>query len=702
MFLAGVTLGAYAPLWDNDFVNYDDPDYVTANYHVRRGLTWAGARWALTTDHAKNWHPLTWLSHMADVSAFGLEPVGHHAVNLVLHVLAGVGLFLVLDRATGALWPSAIAAALYLVHPLEVESVAWVAQRKSVLSTFLLVTTLAAYVRYAEKPCGRRYLALALSYSLALATKPMVVTMPILLMLFDSWPLRRRSGRLPWEKLPLAALALASAAVTFLVQEESKTGLATLPLAQRLANAVVTVVVYVRTALWPVGLAPLYPHPRDALEAWRVAGAAVIVLVASVVAWRNRHRRQYLWFGWAWYLVALVPVIGFVQVGRQSHADRYASVPLIGLFIAATFLAADLLAAARLSRRARAWVAGLGTGVLLAALCITTARQVAVWRDSNALFEHALAVTRNNGVAHYMLGVERARRGDLAEATNQMKAALALEPNDAIARVALATFRYQSGDPRGALLELNRAIELAGDVSDTYFRRGALKRTLGDTDGALLDLQKALELDEGNATARAELAALHDAAGRSEKARAELERAVRADPGCGPAWSGLGALAARAGDSARARDSFRRALDAQPDLVDAWRGLTLVELRDGRLAEAIELLQGTLRLEPNDVEAANNLAWFRATAADPSLRNPGEAIRLAERAGRSAGDANPGLGDTLAAAYAAAGRFPEAIATAERARVSALERGDKALADRIADRIERYRRGEPYVEGKTD
>ena len=411
--LAAAVLCAYAFVLRCDFIDYDDNSHVFENPLVLGGLSWPGVRDAFTHFHASLWIPLTWISFMADVSVFGINPGAMHAVNLALHTASTLILFFMLRRATGSLWASASVAALFGLHPINVESVAWIAERKNVLSTFFCLLALYAYVRYAEKPRALFYLAACACTALSLLAKPMIVTLPFALLLLDHWPLRRW-GRVPWprlvvEKIPFLLLALGACWMAMHAPAErgALVTTATLPLAARLSNAVIAYVAYLAAMLWPSGLAVYYPHPIDPQPALAAAAAAVLLAISAlaVVWWK---KRPYLLAGWCWYLGVLVPVLGLVQVGSQARADRFTYLPQIGIFCAFTWLVKDLWPASQ--RRALAVCASLA----LAACALLTAQNLAPWMDSVSLFEHAAAVTRNNACSHTNAGLARAKLGDEA------------------------------------------------------------------------------------------------------------------------------------------------------------------------------------------------------------------------------------------------------------------------------------------------
>jgi tetratricopeptide (TPR) repeat protein len=435
--LALLTLAAYLPALHNGFVNLDDGLYVTGNPQVQKGITRAGGAWALTANVANNWHPLTLLSHQLDCQLFGLNPAGHHATSLLLHLVNTLLLFAVLRGMTGAVWRSAAVAALFAVHPAHVESVAWVAERKDVLSAFFWILAMAAWTGYARRPSLGRYLLVALMMILGLMAKPMVVTLPFALLLLDVWPLDRRGlgwQRLIAEKLPLLALSAAASLVTLRYQRTSLAPLDLVPWSLRLANAAVSYAAYLGKLLLPRNLAVFYPIPL-AIPAWQVAAAAALLAALTALAVWKARRAPWLLVGWLWFLGTLVPVIGLVQVGRQAMADRYTYLPSIGLFVAVVWGIAWGIAALARERRAILFTAAAAAILALAA---GTWMQAGYWRDSVALYRHALAATRGNYVAHVGLAKALTARRDWTGAEEQYRAALALRPGLTEARAGLA------------------------------------------------------------------------------------------------------------------------------------------------------------------------------------------------------------------------------------------------------------------------
>jgi tetratricopeptide (TPR) repeat protein len=508
--LALATAAAYEGVRRCGFVSLDDPHYVLRNGYVRSGLTLEGVRWAFTTTWLSNWHPLTWLSYMLDVTLFGVDSGAMHVVNLLLHVAAACALLLALAELTGSFARSALVAALFALHPLHVESVAWISERKDVLSGLFFSLVLLAYARYARRPSGRAMLVAAGWLALGLAAKPMLVTTPFVLLLVDAWPLRRP---LVWrrvsEKAPLFALAAASSVVTFLAQRSggAVASFGALPLAARLARVPVNYVAYLRKALWPSALAAHYPIGAG-LPLGEAALCTLLLLGITGLAWRERRRRPYLLWGWLWYLGTLVPVIGLVQVGTQSLADRYTYIPLTGPFVAGVWLAADLLAERRLPRPAGA-AAALA---LLLALGLTTHRQVRFWSDSITLFRRAVAVSSEDAFAHQGLGNALAEAGHREAALASMRRAQALAPGQPL---------IDEGEQH-----LRAAVDALPDYFDGWFNLGSLLARKGDLPGAIEAFGRAAAIDPSSAEALGNLGQLYLRVGRVDEGLAASRRAI--------------------------------------------------------------------------------------------------------------------------------------------------------------------------------
>ena len=526
-------LGVYAEVGTFELVSLDDPLYVSENPQVKAGLTAAGVRWAFTAFHASNWHPLTWLSHMLDVQLFGLDAGAHHQVNVALHALATVLLFAFLRLATGALWRSALVAALFAVHPLHVESVAWVSERKDVLSTALGFGALVAYVAHVRRPSAGRYAAVAALLALGLLAKPMLVSIPLVLLLLDVWPLARwtpgRSTlREAWplvrEKLPLAALAAASVAVTIAAQARGGTvaELDTLPVGARLGNAVLSCAAYLRDTVWPAGLAAYYPHPAlgaAGLSAVQVTLAAVLLIALTSFAAAQAKRWPHLAVGWAWYLVTLLPVIGVVQVGAQARADRYTYVPLVGVFMAVAW-SLPLWRSSSVARR----VAAAGVAAVLVVAAMAARAQTRHWRDTVALHEHAIAVTGDNALAWGNLGVHHLSRGRVEEAIGALRQAVTIAPRSASHWLDLGAAYRASGKLADARDAFARAAELAPGNRDAAFQLGMTHLIAGDPRGAIGELERAVGLDARHPGAWAALAVACALIGDEPRSRAAAQR----------------------------------------------------------------------------------------------------------------------------------------------------------------------------------
>ena len=653
LLLALVTLLAYLPVYHYNFVDYDDNDYVTDNPVVQNGLTRAGVEWAFTTGHAGNWHPLTWLSHMLDCQLFGLNPGAQHLVNVVFHAANAVLLFALLLRLTNALWPGAFVAALFAWHPLHVESVAWISERKDVLSTFWGLLTLLAYARFAQSRVERQesrdknpspaldprrstlgYFLALIFFALGLMCKPMLVTLPFVLLLLDFWPLQRvkvqnpgfRVRGLVFEKTPFFLLSAASCVVTFFAQRngEAVVSLAKVSLGYRLENAPVAIGRYLLKTIWPADLAVIYPMP-DKIPALAIAAAGAALILVSAVAWRARRRSPYLLVGWFWFLGTLVPVTGLVQVGGAAMADRYAYIPSIGLFLAVAFGCRELAARFQFPP-----IAAVAAAVLILGGCLlATEQQLRFWRDSETLFRHALAVTRDNDIAHANLGVALEQQGKWDEALAEYRAAARLAPG-----------RYQTHNNLGNLL---------------------------------------------------------DKMGRPEPALAEYREAVRLNPGLPSLRDGLGSVLAEVGRFSEAMNEFTNA--ARLDPAYPWphfeMGKTL--LKQGRDAEAMDQFHLALRLGPDDFPILAYTAHVLAAAENPQIRDGKTALVLAARANALTDGAQPFVLDALGMACAETGDFTNALDVTQKALDLANTVKVKGL-DGIQQRLQLYKNHRPWRE----
>jgi Tfp pilus assembly protein PilF len=490
----------YLPLLHYGFINYDDPQYILQNPDVTSGLTWHGMVWAFTSGHESNWHPLTWLSHMIDVRVYGLNAGGHHLTNVLLHILNTVLLFALLLQMTGAPGPSMFVAALFGVHPLHVESVAWTSERKDVLSTLFGLLALGAYLRYVRQPGFVRYSVVLLLFAASLMSKPMLVTLPFLFLLIDFWPLGRLTfqpqsnlGSRIWEKVPLLALSALSSIVTFIVQQRggSMAGVETIPIGARVVNALVAYVTYAGKIFWPTRLAVLYPISSVASDRW--IPAALVLLGVSALAIRAARRRPYLTVGWFWYLGTLVPVIGLVQVGRQAFADRYTYIPSVGLFIVVAFASAEVFDRARTQK----WSAPVAATAVIAACLWLTNHQLHHWASSNALWEHTLSVTGDNALAHFNLGAALEDQGRLDEAASHYSEALRIEPAYPDAHVNLATALLKRGKPERfdeVPRHLTEALRLRPTFAEAHNAYGIYRLRQGNLADAIAHFSEAIRL----------------------------------------------------------------------------------------------------------------------------------------------------------------------------------------------------------------
>jgi protein O-mannosyl-transferase len=702
LLLAVGTLAVYWPVTRHEFVNYDDTDYVTQNAHVQAGLSARSIAWIWTSEVARNWHPVTMFSHMLDCQLFGMRPGWHHFTSLLFHVTNALLLFLLLKRLTGAVWRSALVAALFAFHPLHVESVAWVAERKDVLSTFFFLLTLLAYAAYAarsmvhgspatvgplksesrsNKPGSRApkarepapsvnfhvsrirpawfcYAIALLSFALGLMSKPMLVTLPFVLLLLDYWPLKRmkkvevsmknakpaaffpfitqHSAFILLEKLPFFMFSAASCVVTFVVQQKGGAVLdvGNFPLTARVANALMSYVRYLESMLWPAHLAALYLR-KAPWPAWEVVLAAVLLFAVTVAAVRFARSRPYLPVGWFWYLGTLVPVIGLVQVGMQSLADRYTYIPLIGIFIIVAWGGWELVRSLRLPAPVTATAAGLA----LAACIVVTRMQLPFWQNSERLFQRMIAVNDGNYMAHYNLGNLYSRQDKLADAVLQYEAALRAEPNYAEAQnnlgsvlirlgrrdeaVAhhleavrirpdylyvfnLANAYADAGKTREAVAQYQQALKLNPDSSVAHHNLGLVLQVQGRAQEAAAEFRAALQLQPDYENAEHQLANNLADAGQLDEAMTHYQAALRLDPKHAESYNGLGICLAMQGKMAEAERHFREGIRLKPEFEGAQSNLANALGAQDKLAEAVPHYEKALRIAPNDFQTHYN------------------------------------------------------------------------------------------------
>jgi Flp pilus assembly protein TadD len=589
IFLVVITIGAFSQVVKHPFVSYDDDKYVYENPFIQSGLTGQGIVWAFSATYAANWHPITWLSHMLDIQLFGLRAGGHHFVNMLFHTANTLLLFLLLWRITGMLWQSCFVALLFAIHPLHVESVAWIAERKDVLSGFFFMLTLLAYVRYAEKPKLQRYTSMVIFFMLGLMSKPMLVTVPFLLLLLDYWPLARLkwsvlrpnvppqethltpASRLLLEKLPLFILSGASCVITYFAQAKEGTvvSLAGFPFELRSANALVTVMRYLGKMIWPNSLSVYYPYDITSLSYWRVLGAAALIVCLTILALRTIKRRPYVTMGWLWYLGTLVPVIGLVQVGEQAMADRYTYLPLIGIFIAIVWGFHDLKSGWRFKR----YLVIPFLAILFSSFFFATWFQVKYWRNGVALFSHSVKVTKNNGLANNNLGKALLDEGKFEEAIPFFRETLRIIP----------------------------------DLYASYSNLGIALGRVGKINEAIAYCRKALQINPNDAGAYFGLGYAFIQQGRIGEAVFAYRRAFQISPASRFSLTNLGVDLAQEGKMREAISIFWEAIRMNPKDAYAYYNLGYVLIFQGRIEEAMPYVKEAMRLNPNDQEMMENL-----------------------------------------------------------------------------------------------
>ncbi|MBZ5637319.1 MAG: tetratricopeptide repeat protein [Acidobacteriia bacterium] len=627
--LAAATLLVYARAVGFDFVGLDDAAYASRNPFVLGGPTRTGIAWAFTTTYQANWHPLTWISLMIDAALGGKAPWLFHLTNVVLHLANTLLLFHVLFRMTGLPWRSAFVAALFAVHPLHVESVAWITERKDVLSTLFWLLAMLAYLRHVERPTRPRYLLVPAAMALGLLAKPMLVTLPLVLLLLDVWPLRRfpsaagpgdsrgRTYRLVLEKAPLFALSLVSSVVTIYAQKKGGAfgGLEAFPLGRRLANAVIAYGTYVGKMLWPTKLAVPYPLIPGAQTPGRVLASAVLLVAISVLAIRGLKRRPYLAVGWLWYLVTLLPVIGLFQVGIQSMADRYTYVPLVGLFVMVAWGVPDLLRGTGLAPAARPAILGGAAGLAVLALTGCAYVQAGRWRNTSELFAHVLRVTEQNATAHNALGLDLYESGRPDDAIAHYREAIRIAPGFDLAYANLGAALSRIGKTDEAIAAYRQAFRLRLESPGMRTTVAGLLMTQGRDDEAAAEITRAMGDAPGDVSLRKALGSILARQGKSPEAMAEFEAVLRETPEDAEALASLGTLLMKQGDLAGASARFAEALSVEPDNVPAHKNLGVILARQGRYGEAVAQFTEALRVRPEDDGVRRNLEHAKALAA---------------------------------------------------------------------------------------
>jgi protein O-mannosyl-transferase len=616
--LAAVVFVVYWQTAHYAFLNYDDPAYVTENPHVTAGLTRQGVIWAFTTFHVSNWHPVTWLSHMLDAEMYGLNPTGHHLTNVGFH-LANTLLLYLLFRTTGNYWRSLFVAALFGLHPLHVESVAWIAERKDLLSTFFLFVTLILYGRYVNRPRPVTYLLAVAAYALGLMAKPMLVTLPFLLLVWDYWPLGRWDGsslrRLVTEKIPFFALSLASCVVTYHAQSRGGAVVATqaASVSFRVVNALESYVRYMALTIWPRDLAVIYPLPRT-LAIMPGVAAGLVLLGVSVLLCLLARRHPYLLTGWLWYLGTLVPVIGLVQVGQQAMADRYTYVPSIGLFIMAAWGVPLLVGRAPYRRL----MLSISAGGALAALTVCTWVQLGYWKDGITLFGHATKAVADNHIAYRLLGNALAQQGRFNEAEQSFQESLRIRPDDESTHTEWGAALAQQRKAGAAIDHFTAALRINPDSAKAHYNLGVMFAEQGRVPEAIGHYLATLRIEPGREDILTNLGAAYAAAGNLGEAVRYYREALRADPGNAELLYNLGSALAMEGNLGEGITCLNRALAIRPAFAEAHYTLAVALVKKGEVAEGISHFTEALRINPGFDEARQGLATaLKRKAGEP-------------------------------------------------------------------------------------
>jgi tetratricopeptide (TPR) repeat protein len=713
LLIAMITLLVYLPARNHEFLMGSDEGCVTDNPVVQGGITPAGVKWAFTTFQGSTWQPVTWLSHMLDCRYFGLAPSGPHLVNVAFHAVNLLLLFALLVRTTQALWPSALITALFAWHPLQVESVAWVSERGQLLSAFFGLLSLVAYVEYVmarkEKTRHplRHTLAMSVDYGLALLffalglmSQPSLAVLPLAMLVMDYWPLQRggsgrkffesRWPRLIMEKWPFLALAAGAVAMALMARQPDSASVhfALGPLSWRAEAAGGICGLYLLRTVWPVHLAVVYPFVRQTFWLGALAGGTVAIFISWWI-WRARQRRPYLVAGWLWFLVMLLPVVLTADAGTKVTEDHDAYLALVGLFIGIGFGAAEIVLRFQLKPVAT----GLATGAGLAGCLLATSAQLWYWGNSERLFTHALAVTEDNPVAHDLLGEVRLRQGRAEDAIPEFQKALELDPDDAKGHNDLGEAYLQQGKVEEATRCFDKALYIHPNYTAAHNNLGMALLRSGKVDEALAEFLSAVETQSDDPLAHENLGLVFLENGHLDNAIVQFQKALRLRPNRVESRFNLGIAFLRKGRLDDAIECFEKVLDAQADHLAARSYLAGALLHRGRPESAAEHYQAVLDSEPDNVGAGNNLAWILATSPKVSLRNGAKAIELAEQAERLSLSNSPTIIGTVAAAYAEAGRFPDAVAAARRALHMAAAQHDTPDVKAITSQLGCYEAG---------
>jgi tetratricopeptide (TPR) repeat protein len=619
LLLIAATLSVYAQVREFDFINYDDDDYVTENPFIREGLTLEAAKWAFTSPHAGNWHPLTWVSHMIDIQFFGMHAGVHHVINLLFHIANTLILFLVFVKMTGSRGKSAFVAALFALHPLHVESVAWVSERKDVLCAFFWLLAMGAYAGYARRPSMIRYAGVSVLYICGLLSKSMVVTLPCVFLLLDYWPLNRVQFRkasdaaqageksaVLWvllEKIPLFVFAVLSSWATIYAQKQggAVVGLETIPVIERMANALVAYVGYIQKMLLPIDLGVIYPHQR-LFAWWEIAGAALLLLAVTGLAVRASNRHPWFPVGWFWFLGTLVPVIGIVQVGSQAMADRYTYLPSIGLFVAVAWGIPKLMEGRRFSQI----LTGVGVIMVLMVLTGLTWRQVGFWKNSRMLFEHTLAVTSDNYTAHNNLGEALYHQGDIDKALFHNRRSVEINPDYAKGHFNLGVLLEQTGDREAAIHHYLEAVRVHPGFDKAHFNLAVLMEAGGKEDDAARHYLEVIQVNPHYYQAYNNMGAIQLKKGRVMEAIDYFQKAVEINPGYAKARFSLGLAFSRIRNYVQSVRNYQKALELDPDFEVARNNLCVALFQGGNIPAAMACFKEALELNPGNTTARGN------------------------------------------------------------------------------------------------
>jgi tetratricopeptide (TPR) repeat protein len=683
-FIVVSTLMAYEPMRHNDFVSYDDPKYITENPDIKAGITWESFWQSFTQPHYYMWHPLTTLSHKLDCQLFGLNPFAHHFVSLLFHISNALLLFWILTNITGATWPSAFVAAVFALHPLQVESVAWAAERKTVLSGLFWLLTIAVYIHYTRRPGISRYILLLAVFGLCIMTKPVVVTLPFVLLLLDYWPLEQVRlghnaenknpaksfsglqkipvGRLIAEKIPLFVMSGILGLMTFAAQRGggAVVTLDRIPLDYRIANAFLSYTNYIGKMIWPSRLAVFYPHPNANFSKDTLAISVLLFLLMLVFSIYIGRRKKYIAVGWLWYVVALVPVIGLVQSGSQAMANRYMYIPMVGLLIIVAWGVKDIVA----NKRHLQIVAAVSAAVVLSIAVTFTRMQVRNWQNSLTLFDYALKTTENNTIAENSYGCALYDEGRVDEAIEHLKKAVHISPIYFDAHNNLGKAFIKQKRPNEAIACFNELLQKSDKSAEVHYY---LALALG--------MQK-----------------------RYDDAIRHFARALELDPQYPKAHEKMGIALLAAGKPNEAIEHLKEGLQTTENQADVYANLGVAYIKLGKYEEAIQNLTKAVESKPDSIDALNNLAWLLATGGDITGEDANQAIGFAERACELTMHKEPKLLDTLAAAYAAAGRYEEAVKTAKQAVDMAKAGGLEDQVIEIQSRMELYKTGKRYLQ----